>query len=89
LLSIPGKVFTRVMPNRLQDTVDQTLREGPAGFRNARSCTEQIFALRNILEQDVKYRKDLVVNFFDFKKAFDSVHRPALRTLEALWYTRP
>jgi len=81
LLSTPGKAFTRVMLNRLQDTVDQTFWEGHAGFRKGRSWTEQIFALRNILEQSVEYRKDLVVNFIDFKKAFDSVYRPALWTI--------
>jgi len=81
LLSTPGKVFTRVMLNRLQDTVNQTLRGGQAGFRKGRLCTEQIFALRNILEQSVEYRKDIVVNFIDFKETFDSVHRPALWTI--------
>jgi len=44
LLSTPGKVFTRVLLNRLQNSVDQTLRDEQAGFRKGRSCTEQIFA---------------------------------------------
>ena len=78
LLSTPGKVFTTVLLNRLQNAVDQTLREEQAGFRKGRSCAEQIFALQNIIEQSLEHQKDLVINFFDFKKAFDSVHRPSL-----------
>jgi len=78
LLSTPGKVFTRVLLDRLQNAVDQTLCEEQAGFRKGRSCTEQISALRNIIEQSLEHQKDLVINFLDFKKAFDSVHRPLL-----------
>ena len=62
LLSMPWKVFTSVLLNRLSDAVDQTLQEGQAGLRKGWSCTEQIFALRNILEQSLKYNKDVVVN---------------------------
>jgi len=40
LLSTPGKVLTRVLLNRLQDAVDQTLRHEQAGFRKGRLCTE-------------------------------------------------
>ena len=42
LLSTPGKVFSRVLLNRLQDAVDCTLRDEQAGFRRERSCTEQV-----------------------------------------------
>ena len=41
-------------------------------------CNEQIFTLRNILEQCKEFQKSLVINFIDFKKAFDSVHRESI-----------
>jgi len=78
LLSTPGKVFSRVMLNRLQDAVDCTLRDEQAGFRRGHSSTEQIFVLRNIIEQSLEHQQDLIINFIDYKKAFDSVHRPSL-----------
>ena len=56
---------------RLQDAVDHTLREEQAGSREGRSCTEQIFALRNVLEQSLEYKKYLTVSFIDLKKAFE------------------
>ena len=29
-------------------------------------------------EQSLEHQHDLIINFIDFKKAFDSVHRPSL-----------
>ena len=51
------------------------MREEQAGFRSGRSCSEQIFILRNIIEQCNEYNIKNYINFVDFKKAFDSVHR--------------
>jgi len=78
LLSTPSKVFSRVLLNRLQGAVDNTLQDEQAGFRKGRSCTEQIFTLRSITEQSLEHQQDLILNFINFKKAFDSVHRPTL-----------
>ncbi|XP_078619529.1 uncharacterized protein LOC144886675 [Branchiostoma floridae x Branchiostoma japonicum] len=78
LLSIPGKVFCAVLLRRLKKAVDCKLREEQAGFRSNRSCTEQIFTLRNIIDQCLEYQTPLVLNFIDFKKAFDSIHRTSL-----------
>ena len=40
--------------------------------------TEQIVTLRNIIEQSLEFNTELHMNFLDFKKAFDSVHRDSL-----------
>ncbi|VDP30572.1 unnamed protein product, partial [Schistosoma mattheei] len=53
LLSIPGKVFNRVLLNRMKDAADAQLRDQQAGFREDRSCTDQIATLRNIVEQSI------------------------------------
>ena len=53
-----------------------------AAFRPKRSTTEQIFILRNILEQANEWREGLYAHFLDFDKAFDSVHK------ESLWNMR-
>ena len=39
---------------------------------------DQIFALRNIIEQCAEWQRQLYVNFVDFEKAFDSIHRESL-----------
>jgi len=43
-----------------------------------RAVTEQVFTLQNIIEQSLEHQQDLIINFIDYKKAFDSVHRPSL-----------
>ena len=85
LLSISGKVFCSVLLNRLREHVDSRLREEQAGFRKGRSCSEQIFTLRTIIEQSLEYQTPLIINFIDIKKAFDSIHRESLWKIVKLY----
>lgn len=78
LLSIPSKVFCKVLLNRMETAIDIRLRQEQAGFRKGRGCMDQIFALRNIIEQCLEWNTPLYINFVDFRKAFDSVHRNTL-----------
>ena len=75
LLSVPGKVFTRVMLNRVNDTVDEALRENQCGFRKGRGCSDQIFLLRQLIEKKLEFNEDLVMCFIDFAQAYDSIWR--------------
>lgn len=78
LLSVPGKVFNRVILNKMKDLIDAQLRDEQAGFRKDRSCTDQIAALRIIVEQSIEWNSPLYINFVDYEKAFDSLHRETL-----------
>jgi len=78
LLSVPGKIFCRVILKRIKEGVDKTLREERAGFRPSRSCIDQIFVLRTIIEQSREWNSSLYMNFIDFEKAFDSVHHTTI-----------
>ena len=78
LLSVPGKTLCKVILKRLETVIDLKLREEQAGFRRKRGCIDQIFALRNILEQCAEWNEQIHLNFVDFKKAFDSLHREAI-----------
>ncbi|GFR71463.1 endonuclease-reverse transcriptase [Elysia marginata] len=74
LLSVPGKIFCRVIFYRIKSSVDKALREEQAGLREGRSSIDQIFILRTIIEQSIEWNSSTYINFIDFKKAFDSVH---------------
>ena len=63
---------------RLSLAVDHTLLEEQAGFRRGRGCIDHIFTLKNIIEHSTEWQRTLYVNFVDFAKAFDSVHRHSL-----------
>lgn len=84
LMPIPAKIFGRIIVNRLKTEVEGILREEQAGFRSGASTTQQIFTLRNIIEQSIEFNAPLYMNFIDFQKAFDSVNREMLwKILEA------
>ena len=78
LLSVPGKVFNRILLERMKVAVDPLLRDEQAGFRPNRSCADQIATLRIILEQSLEWNTPLYINFVDYEKAFDSVDRETL-----------
>ena len=70
LLSITGKVLSRIILERLKTTLDKTLRDEQAGFRQDRSCTDHIATMRIIIEQSVEWQSPLYSVFVDFQKAF-------------------
>ena len=78
LLPVVSKILGRIVIDRIRAGIDHRLRKEQAGFRSGRGTTEQIFILRNILEQVNEWQATLYVNFVDFEKAFDSVHRNGL-----------
>ena len=73
MLCIASKVFNRIMLERLRSAVDGSLRDHQAGFRQARSCADQIATLRIIVEQSIEWNSSLYINFVDYQKAFDSL----------------
>ena len=73
LLSILGKVFNRVLLNRMKDAIDPTL-----GFRKDKSCPDQIAMLCIILEKSLEWTSPLLIIFVNNENAFDSVDRQTL-----------
>lgn len=73
LLSIPSKVFCKILLDRLSGAVEPLLRKEQAGFRPNRSCTDQINTLRIILEQASEWQREIYLTFVDFEKAFDTL----------------
>jgi hypothetical protein len=65
LLSVPSKVFNRILLERLKEAVDQQ-----TGFRQNRSCADQIASLRIIIEQSIEWKSLLNVNIKGYKKVF-------------------
>ena len=78
LLSITCKVFSRVIFNRISLAVGPLLYREKVGFRKGKSCNNQFFTLRQILEQSHKLNTPVYTNFIDFEKGFDSVRQESL-----------
>ena len=75
LMSVPAKCLGRSMIRRIRDEVDKMLRREQAGFRPKHGTEEQIFILRNIIEQSLEWNTTLYLVFIDYEKAFDSIDR--------------
>ena len=63
---------------RIKPTFHNHRRSEQAGFTAGRSTTEQIFAIRQIIEKSKEFNKSTYIAFIDFKAAFDSVSRDSL-----------
>ena len=87
LLSIPGKVFSKILLEIMKTEVNRLLPEEQAGFRKEWSCTDHVATLRVITEQSLEWNSPMYIYFVDFQKAFDIVDRIALWKLLAHYGT--
>ena len=71
LLSVVGKVYGRVLINRIRDTTENVIAEVQGGFRRGRGCTDQIFVVMQICEKYLGKGKDVYFAFLDLEKAYD------------------
>ena len=78
LLDVVGKVFARILQERLQTVVERVLPESQCGFRKGRGCNDAIFTARQLVEKCREHHNSLFIMFVDLRKAYDSVPRPAL-----------
>nr|VZI29711.1 unnamed protein product [Spirometra erinaceieuropaei] len=79
LLNIAGKIFARILLNRLNNHLEQGLQpESQCGFRRHRGTTDMIFAARQLQEKCQDMRTHLYSTFVDLTKAFDTVNREGL-----------
>ena len=82
LLSVLGKLLTRIMNNRLVTWAEEyrIYVEAQGGFRPGRGTVDNIFVLDGIGNSYLSSGKALYTAFIDFSKAFDYVVR------DNLWY---
>nr|VZI20073.1 unnamed protein product [Spirometra erinaceieuropaei] len=79
LLNIAGKIFARILLNRLNNHLEQgLLPESQCGFLRHRGITDMIFAARQLQEKCQEMRTHLYSTFVDLTKAFDTVNREGL-----------
>ena len=50
LLDVMGKLSARVLNNRLQLVVEETVSDFQCGFRASRSCVDMMFCVRQLVE---------------------------------------
>ncbi|BHF79331.1 hypothetical protein SprV_0602245100 [Sparganum proliferum] len=74
LLNIAGKIFARILLNRLNNYLEQgLLPESQCGVRCHRGTTDIIFAAHQLKKNCQEMRTHLFSTFVDLTKAFDTV----------------
>ena len=77
LLDVGGKLFSKIIQQRLQTVAEKVLPDSQCGFRAGRGCIDMIFCARQLVEKAIEHRTRLYLLFIDLRKAYDSVPREA------------
>ena len=78
LLSVVGKVYGRILIERVIECTDGAIGGEQCGFRKGMSCSDQVFAVRQICEKKLEKHQDVFWAFMDLEKAYDRIDREAL-----------
>ncbi len=70
LLSIPGKVYGKVIIETVQRLTEEKISEEQGGFRKGRECVDQIISFTMVVEK--------ILAFMNLEKAYDRVDWLAL-----------
>lgn len=73
LLSVCFKLLERLVYNRIQGIINNVTPTYQAGFRNKRSCCEQVLALTSYIEAGFQKKLKTSVAFVDLSAAYDTV----------------
>ena len=66
------RILTTVISNRLKKYTEHIIGEYQAGFRTGKSTTDQIFRVKNLLENAWEHNVEIRQIFVDFQKAYES-----------------
>ena len=73
LLSVPSKVYTRVLDQRIRQDTGGLVTEEQGGFKKGRSCIDQIVIVRQVCEIVIEKEKSMIMVCVDLEKVYNEV----------------
>jgi hypothetical protein len=73
------KILSNIILGKIKPYIEKVMGDYQNGFRDGRSVTDNIHALRIINKKLWEYNESVQYLFIDFQKAYDPIHRDALR----------
>ncbi len=70
LLSVPGKIYGRILNERMMKITDKSVGDEQGSFRKGRGCVDQIFAVNILMEKYLEKERKLFAAFMDLEKAY-------------------
>ena len=68
LLSIPGKVYAKILDQKMRDIAVRKILEEQGAFRKQRSCTDQLFTVRMLSQKIIQKNKSMIMVCVDLQK---------------------
>ena len=84
LLSVPGKVIARIIPDMVRHHLFEHQHPEQSGLIPKRSTIDRILALRVLTEHRREFQQGLLAAYVDLCKVFDSVNRDTLERILGL-----
>uniref|UniRef100_A0A8C6KS35 Reverse transcriptase domain-containing protein n=1 Tax=Nothobranchius furzeri TaxID=105023 RepID=A0A8C6KS35_NOTFU len=78
LLSLPGKVYSKVLKRRVRLIVESQIEEEQCGLRPGRGTVDQLYTLARAMEGALEFAQPIHMCFVDSEKAYDHVPRGTL-----------
>ncbi len=75
---MPGKIYGRILTERLMQVTEKKVGDEQGRFRKGKSCVDQIFTLKMLMEEYFGKDRKLYAAFMDLEKAYDRVDRKVL-----------
>ena len=78
MMNVVGKLYGRVVIERVKNITDGLVGEEQGGFRKGRGCVDQVFAVKGLCEKYREKGRESCLGFMDLEKAYDRIDREAL-----------
>ena len=78
LLNVVGKLYGRVLIERVKRKTNDSVSDEQCEFRDGRGCVDQILYLKNLIEKSLERNRKLYVGYMDLEEAYDSIEREEL-----------